>query len=207
MEATFSVVSLLGAAGGAGEPSSPLARARDIVASVLEPGDEIAKTLTDSTIFVSRSPAAAVELVRRALPRLLAQPDLAFRVALHHGEAVRRGGQWFGSSINIAARIGAEARRGQVVATDQVARHAREAGCFVQELGLVELPNVVTPVQVFLLELEAAVETLPCDPVCGAIVDPRAAVGHVRHEGADHFFCSLDCVAAFAADPQRYRAS
>jgi YHS domain-containing protein len=32
----------------------------------------------------------------------------------------------------------------------------------------------------------------------------QAAVGRIGHRGVEHRFCSLACVAAFAAEPDRY---
>jgi Cu+-exporting ATPase len=42
------------------------------------------------------------------------------------------------------------------------------------------------------------------DPVCGMMVDPERAAGHVEHGGKTYFFCSKSCVAKFSADPETY---
>jgi Cu+-exporting ATPase len=42
------------------------------------------------------------------------------------------------------------------------------------------------------------------DPVCGMMVDPDRAAGHVDHNGTTYYFCSKGCVAKFTADPERY---
>src|SRR6185295_3584496 len=44
------------------------------------------------------------------------------------------------------------------------------------------------------------------DPVCGMMVDPTRAAGHVEHEGTTYYFCSKGCVAKFSADPKKYLA-
>jgi YHS domain-containing protein len=52
------------------------------------------------------------------------------------------------------------------------------------------------------LELASAV-----DPVCGREVRRADAAGAIDHHGTVYFFCSLDCKAAFQADPARYALS
>jgi Cu+-exporting ATPase len=42
------------------------------------------------------------------------------------------------------------------------------------------------------------------DPVCGMMVDPERAAGHVDHSGKTYYFCSKSCVAKFGADPEKY---
>jgi len=42
------------------------------------------------------------------------------------------------------------------------------------------------------------------DPVCGMMVDPDRAAGHVEHAGKTYYFCSKSCVAKFTATPDVY---
>src|SRR5207248_1450802 len=42
------------------------------------------------------------------------------------------------------------------------------------------------------------------DPVCGMMVDPDRAAGHVEHGGNTYYFCSKSCVTKFTADPEKY---
>jgi P-type Cu+ transporter len=42
------------------------------------------------------------------------------------------------------------------------------------------------------------------DPVCGMMVDPDRAAGHVEHKGTTYHFCSKSCVAKFTATPDVY---
>ena len=42
------------------------------------------------------------------------------------------------------------------------------------------------------------------DPVCGMMVDPDRAAGHVEHKGTTYYFCSKGCVAKFSADPEKF---
>jgi Cu+-exporting ATPase len=42
------------------------------------------------------------------------------------------------------------------------------------------------------------------DPVCGMSVDARTAKYHHRYAGGSYYFCSAECRAKFAADPEKY---
>ena len=42
------------------------------------------------------------------------------------------------------------------------------------------------------------------DLVCGMRVDPRTTPHRVRHGEHEHYFCSAECAAKFAADPGKY---
>lgn len=53
-------------------------------------------------------------------------------------------------------------------------------------------------------EGETSADRLPVDPVCRMAVDPDRAAGTLIHEGTRHYFCSLECVRIFAADPETH---
>jgi len=42
------------------------------------------------------------------------------------------------------------------------------------------------------------------DPVCGMMVDPERAAGHVDHAGKTYYFCSKVCKTKFDANPTQY---
>lgn len=45
---------------------------------------------------------------------------------------------------------------------------------------------------------------LAIDPVCGTRLDEAEAAGSARFEGRTFHFCSEQCRAKFATDPERY---
>jgi len=134
----------------------------------------------------------------------------AIRVGMHTGPAVERDGDWFGATVNLAARVSGEASGGQVLLTEQTRHFAGK----LRDVRLVprgrrELRNVREPVILYEALREAArqADDLPIDPVCRMAVDPEHAAGTLLHRGAVFHFCSLECARAFASEPERYASS
>jgi adenylate cyclase len=129
------------------------------------------------------------------------------RVGMHTGGAIERGGDWFGSTVNTAARVSGEASGTEVLLTEVTREAAGDvSGVEISERGRRALRNVAEPVLLYAAapEGDRSETGLPIDPVCRMAVDPERAAGTLAHEGAHYFFCSLDCAAKFAASPDRY---
>jgi adenylate cyclase len=166
------------------------------------------KTIGDAVMLAVPDPAAAVGLGLRITHELLGGHGApAVRVGLHHGPAVRRGGDFFGAAVNLAARVSAEAVGGEVLVTGQTAALAPDpAGVLYEPRGRRALRNVAVPVELFAAVRagEATAGSLPRDPVCHMAVDPERAPGRLRYEDTAWFFCSLACAARFARHPERF---
>jgi adenylate cyclase len=126
------------------------------------------------------------------------------RVGMQHGPAIERAGDWFGSTINVAARVTAEAASGEVLVTDTVRTHAGEIpGVFFHARGKRQLRNVAGPVVLWsAARADQVAEHLAVDPVCRMTVDPSRCAGSLVHDGVEYHFCSLECAARFATDPR-----
>lgn len=170
-------------------------------------GAELVKTVGDAVIIAAPDPGTAVDAVRRLFEACYATDSFPEpRAGLHHGPVVDRGGDYFGGTVNLAARVASRAGSGQALATAGVADAARGAGIDAVEFGAQAFRNVLEPVEVWALELCPIHVDLSIDPVCHMRVSCQAAVGRVRRAGSEHWLCSLDCLRAFAADPDRYLA-
>jgi adenylate cyclase len=131
----------------------------------------------------------------------------SIRIGLNTGPAIERDGDWFGSTVNLAARIAGLAGGGEVLLSQATKDAAGDlSGIDLHERGRRELKNVRQPVLLF-----AAVRSggpreagLPVDPVCQMAVDTAHSAGTLRYGGRDYHFCSLACVEAFAAEPGHY---
>jgi class 3 adenylate cyclase/YHS domain-containing protein len=172
----------------------------------LGPGDRLVKTIGDAVLVTAPDAAAGVMLVERLLTTAANEPRLpTLRAGLNHGEAVEREGDVFGSAVNLAARVAAEAHGGEVLGTSAIAEAARDLGIPVVELGDVALKNVRGTTRLFSLALVLGATDTPVDPVCHTPVDRRAAAGRLRYLNKEYWFCSLTCAAAFASNPEWHR--
>jgi class 3 adenylate cyclase len=165
---------------------------------------ELVKTIGDAVMLAFPAPDVALLAARDLLERCAVVSEMpAPRAGLHHGPAVPRGDDWFGATVNLAARVAGQAFGGQTLATAPVATVARRVGVPVVDLGCFRLRNVTEPVELFQVELVPPPEAVSIDPVCRMQVAHAAAAGRLRHGDTDVWFCSLACVRAFAEDPAR----
>jgi class 3 adenylate cyclase/YHS domain-containing protein len=182
-------------------------RFAELTQSALGSGDRLVKTIGDAVLVTSPTATSAIEMVERLLIRTASEPDFpALRAGLHHGWAVQRNLDVFGAAVNLAARVANEANAGEVLGTEPIAVAARASGIPVAELGRVPLKNVRGTIPLFSLGLMISATETPIDPVCRVPVDRRSAAGRLSYRGAEYWFCSLSCAAAFASNPAWHAA-
>jgi class 3 adenylate cyclase/YHS domain-containing protein len=207
VEATFAFVDLAGftaltEAHGDRDAVVLLERFEGFARQALAPSDRLVKTLGDAVMLAFEEPGDALDATERLFQALVAEPAMPMaRAGLHHGAAIERGGDFFGSTVNLAARVASLAQGGQILATAAVADVARGRGARVTDLGPYELRNMTMPVELFDLGLFATPTDRAVDPVCRMHIARADAAGRLRHEDSDYWFCSLACAARFAADP------
>jgi adenylate cyclase len=129
------------------------------------------------------------------------------RAGLHHGSALFRGNCYFGSTVNLAARVAARAKGGQILCTKSVAEALTRSGISDIELehqGLVSLRNLPQPVDLYEIILPSCSREYAIDPVCKMQVDTRHAAGDLHFNNKTYFFCSLSCVERFVKQPSSY---
>lgn len=69
------------------------------------------KSLGDGAMIWSPDPSRSVSLAARVVEEVSVRPDLLpVRVGVYTGQAVMRGGDWYGSAVNLAARLAKHAR-------------------------------------------------------------------------------------------------
>jgi adenylate cyclase len=85
-------------------------------------GGEHVKTVGDALMLRIPDPADAVTVSLRIANDVMSGHEApAVRVGLHHGPALKRDGDYFGASVNLAARVAALASAGEVVLTGETA--------------------------------------------------------------------------------------
>ena len=169
-------------------------------------GAEEVKTIGDEVMIRVADPADAVRLGLRIVDELAFHESPPVRVGIHSGPAVSQDGDWFGGTVNVASRVSAAAKPGEVLLT--AATRAELAGSNefeLEERGSRQLKHVPDPVAVY-RAVPAGEEpaVLEVDPVCRMSVDPTQAHSTKRRRGLSYFFCSAECREAFDADPLRH---
>jgi class 3 adenylate cyclase/YHS domain-containing protein len=162
----------------------------------------------DCAFLVFSDPLVAIDALS-ALYRLVAdrQNFPIVRAGLHHGSALYRGNRHFGSAVNIAARVAAQAAGGQILCTKQIADmvvRAELADIAVEHQGAASLKNLPQPIDLYEIVLSGSSRQYAIDPVCKMQVDKRHAAGDLHLNSRTYWFCSLACVERFAKQPSSY---
>jgi adenylate cyclase len=172
-------------------------------------GGEVVKTIGDAVMVRHDNPSEAVRLGLTAAHDVMAGHGFpAVRVGMHHGPAIERENDWFGATVNLAARVAAVAAGGEVLVTEAVREGAwKLEGVEFESRGEHRMRNVATPVSLFAAIPEArSADAHHIDPVCRMLVAEGRETGALRHRDELYRFCSLDCARQFLRDPDAYAA-
>ncbi len=179
-----------------------------LVRASIEPSGRLQSVTGDCAFLVFPEPLAAIAALS-ALYRSIADRRHfpIVRAGLHHGPALLRGNVHFGSTVNVAARVAAQAVGGQVLCTGPIA-DALVASALpdieIEHRGSVLLRNLPQPVDLYELSLPGCSREYAIDPVCKMQVDKRRAAGDLHFDKRTYWFCSLACVERFARQPLSY---
>ena len=158
------------------------------------------KWIGDEVMLAFDDCEAALLVLGALLPVCRADSSLPLtRTGVHHGNVIRRGGDFFGATVNIAARITSIATPGQLLATKPIAKVAMASGISMRELGDTRLRSVANPLALYSIEVAPTVEASWIDPVCKMHAPYK---GYQKASG--HWFCSQRCADAFKRNPSVY---
>jgi adenylate cyclase len=108
----------------------------------------VVKNVGDGIMAAFRDPADAVAAAAAIITRANGdgRPPLALRIGLDAGRPTRRGEDYIGHTVNLAARLVKRARAGEALVTDTVQRAAGDAdGVVWRERGRPALKGVAKP--------------------------------------------------------------
>jgi class 3 adenylate cyclase/phage shock protein PspC (stress-responsive transcriptional regulator) len=128
------------------------ARLRTEVEALLPTDDAaIIKTIGDAVMVRMADSAQAVAIGLRIASKMFAQPDLpAVRLGMHHGASVERLGDFYGASVNLAARVADLAGENEVLVTEPLKRAAETLhGVELEDRGEQLLRHVARPVRIY----------------------------------------------------------
>jgi adenylate cyclase len=160
------------------------------------------KWIGDEAMFCFAAPDEALRAIGRLLRACREHERIPLtRTAINTGPVIMRGGDVFGSTVNIAARMSALAQPGQMLATQTIANVANASGIEARSLGEVHIRSVATPLELFSIELAEAPEPAWICPVCKMHAPYEA---YRRATRSERWFCAPRCAEAYAAKPDAY---
>jgi class 3 adenylate cyclase len=180
----------------------------ELIRTSIQSSGQLQSLIGDCAFLVFPDPLGATDALSALYKSIADRQDFPIvRAGLHHGSALVRGNRHFGSTVNLAARVAARARGGQILCTRHVAEALARSGLSdigLEHQGLVSLRNLPHPVDLYEIVLSSCLREYAIDPVCKMQVDTRRAAGDLHFNKKTYWFCSLACVERFAKQPSSY---
>jgi adenylate cyclase len=110
-------------------------------------GGRPVKWLGDGVMVYFREPAAAVPFALEMLEQIPEADLPPAHVGIDAGPLIFQDGDYFGRTVNTAARIAAYAKAGQVLVSDDVLQATTDPGVEFLDIGSIELKGVSGPVR------------------------------------------------------------
>ncbi len=172
-----------------------------LVRAKLPASATLVKIVGDAAMIVADDCADALRL---AMELVAASQDLpgrpALSVGIHAGDVVERDGDYWGHTVNVAARVAGEARPGEILVTEAVRERIASADTDLDAQliakGEHRLRNVSRPIRLFALPPDDE-DDYHTDPVCHMRVRESESAGTLTVDGTVYHFCSRRCVGAF----------
>jgi adenylate cyclase len=127
---------------------------RVVERSSVRHGGKPIKWLGDGVMFHFRDPGPGVRAALEMVSGLQTAGLPPAHVGLHAGPVIFQGGDYFGQTVNISARIADYARPGEVLVSKAVADASEGAGIAFLDIGVVELKGVAGTTHVLRAALE-----------------------------------------------------
>lgn len=189
------------------EPAVAVAtRFAQLTESLLVDRALLVKTIGDAVMLAGADPRSVLDLGLDLQDAVRSEPDFpGVRVGLHAGPVVVRDGDRFGGTVNLAARVAAHARSGQVLGTQGIRDAADRPGLSSVAIGCVRFHGVTERVELFAFApSDGDWIDEEIDPVCHMSVHADTAPATLPYDGRRWHFCSFECARRFAADPEHW---
>lgn len=113
-------------------------------------GCEVIKNLGDAVMIHGDDATRVVALALRLRRELAAEgwcPPL--RMGVHSGAAVQRGADWYGATVNVAARVADAAEGNEILLSLKTRELIARAGVTIADRGARNFKNVTAPLALF----------------------------------------------------------
>jgi len=174
--------------------------------AVLTAGGRVVKQIGDEFMLVFHDvddALAATSTVRAAAAE---EPAfLATRIGVNFGSVLSREGDFIGTTVNVAARVTAQATPHQLLITEAVRQALRDPTQYIfHRVGTRSLRGIDEDFELW--DVGASARDAVVDPVCGMLVGADASdAPSAVHGGRTVRFCSAGCRAQFVANPAAYQ--
>ncbi len=182
----------------------------EIVHKALHPEARLVERVGDEVLIVAADASSILMTAIRLRDTIELEPLFpTIHVGIHAGSVLERDSHYFGTALNLTARVAAHARGGQILCTEQAIKLAGDLDDIeYRALGLTRFKNITDPVAIFeVVAGRQRVDTNVVDPVCRMQVREDTAPARLPFAGNTYYFCSFDCAKAFAESPDRYVGS
>jgi len=179
----------------------------EIVESVLDDKAQLVDRIGDEVLIANENADDGIRIALKLREMIENEPNFPnVHLGIHAGDVIEQDGKIFGSALNIASRVAAYARAGQILCTDVVIELITSKDRYrYRSLGKINFKNVIAPPSIYEItdNLEKDKNNVT-DPVCQMLVKPDTAPAKLPFQGQTYYFCSFECVKAFAGHPHAY---
>jgi adenylate cyclase len=160
----------------------------------------------DEMMIVSSSPDCLLATALMIGKNTSSQENfLEVHGGLHYGKVLQRGDSYFGSAINLTARIASKASAGTFWCSEEYVNALSDKSLFtLTSKGNHVFKNISKEKEIFELSIENR-KTFYVDPVCRMLI--LDAQNAIRHPNEGHqYFCSPDCLEIYITKHPHPRA-
>jgi adenylate cyclase len=129
-------------------------------------GGRVVKFIGDEVMFVAHDAAAACDIALTLIERCAGDESVTPRGAVAAGDVLVRGGDYYGPTVNLAARMADLAVPGEILVTEETAALAGPTGLHFEAAGRRTLKGFEAPVR--LLSVERTDRQIAGPPAGGA---------------------------------------
>jgi adenylate cyclase len=112
-------------------------------------GCDVIKKLGDAVMIHGEDATRVVALALRLRREFAGQSGCPLRMGVHSGSAVERDGDWYGATVNVAARVADSAGANEILLSLTTRERIARAGVTIADRGARSFKNVTAPLAVF----------------------------------------------------------
>jgi adenylate cyclase len=166
----------------------------------------VVKQIGDEFMLVFTKPTSAVSCGLAIEAAVSAEPQFpAVRQGAHTGTVLYREGDYIGATVNVAARVAAEADRHQLLITPTLKAQVTDVDDVTfTPIGAKALKGIADTIDLFDVHPAGDRPLRVIDPVCLMELDPTQSDYQLTWRGTPLYFCSQDCLTRFVTTPENH---